>query len=154
MIPTFRLLMRHERGLESCQVIIVTPTFEKMIWPRQNGWSNWHKTWFATYTLTTEYRQTSFPNMEEKWISPNTVLIHTKVQMHNLYSKCVHSVRGGNWHNGQSVKLMCKIVGNRNTNWSKYDHDILIGLYLRTSNIYVLHMQEICSTPYVWRSLR
>ena len=27
------------------------------------------------------------------------------------------------------------------------DHDILIGLYLRTSNIKVLDMQEMCSVP-------
>ena len=33
------------------------------------------------------------------------------------------------------------------TNWGKYDHDILIRLNLRTSKIYVLDMQEMCSTP-------
>ena len=33
------------------------------------------------------------------------------------------------------------------TNWGKYNHDILIRLNLRTSKIYVLDMQEMCSTP-------
>ena len=42
--------------------------------------------------------------------------------------------------------LMCKIVGNMDTNLGKYDHDILIGLNLRTSKIYILHMQEIVYT--------
>ena len=34
------------------------------------------------------------------------------------------------------------------TNWGNYDHDIPIRLNLRTSKIYVLDMQEMCSTPY------
>ena len=45
------------------------------------------------------------------------------------------------------MMLICKTVGNMDTNSGKYDHDILIIFNLRTSNIYVLDMQEMCSTP-------
>ena len=33
------------------------------------------------------------------------------------------------------------------TNLGKYNHETLIRLNLRTSNIYVLDMQTMCSTP-------
>ena len=45
------------------------------------------------------------------------------------------------------MMLICKTVGNVDTNWGKDDHDILIRLNLRTSKIYVFDMQEMCSTP-------
>ena len=34
------------------------------------------------------------------------------------------------------------------TNWCKYDNDILIRLNLRASKIYVLDIEEMCFTPY------
>ena len=45
------------------------------------------------------------------------------------------------------MMLIYRTVGNMDTNLGKYDHDILIILNLRTSKIYVLCMQEMCSTP-------
>ena len=45
--------------------------------------------------------------------------------------------------------LICKTVGNMDTNLGKYDNDILIRLNLRTSKIYddMIDMQDMCSTP-------
>ena len=59
--------------------------------------------------------------------------------MHNLYSKCVRSEAGGNWHNGklgyhpswlgdENMMLICKTVGNMNTNWGKYDNEYWLDL--------------------------
>ena len=36
------------------------------------------------------------------------------------------------------MKLVCKMVGNVDTNCGKYDNDILIRLNLRTSNSHIL----------------
>ena len=38
-------------------------------------------------------------------------------------------------------------INNMDTNLGKYNHETLIRLNLRTSNIYVLDMQTMCSTP-------
>ena len=59
-------------------------------------------------------------------------------QMHNLDSK---------WLRDDNIMLIGKTVRNMDTNWGKYNHDILIRLNWRTSRIYVLDMQEICSVP-------
>ena len=55
------------------------------------------------------------------------------------------------WLRDDNIKLICKIIGNMDTNWGKYDHDILSRLNWRISKIYVLHMQDILLlTP--WKS--
>ena len=88
MIPTYRLHRRQERDLESCQAVIVTPTFDDMIWPWQNGCSDWHKAWFATYTLTSEYKQTSFSSKSNM---DKTLIISPSL-----------------WHTGQNIVLVQK----------------------------------------------
>ena len=58
------------------------------------------------------------------------------------------------WLSDDNTKLMCKTVGNMDTNWGKYDHDLLIGLNLRLSKIYsgvcMRHAGNVFQSIKVW----